>query len=90
MNELVKLAKEHLGKHPQTRPDWLAAWRELARLTYGITPEDQRLQPVLTALNVCDGAFAAGDWAAFQEARKGVIRAMDDTQRGTREDRQLG
>ena len=83
MNELVKLAKEHLRNNQNIQHDWLAAWRELAELTYGITPEDPRLQPVLTALNVCDVAFVADDWTAFQEARKGIVRAMDGDEGGT-------
>jgi hypothetical protein len=74
MNELVKLAKEHLGK--SARPSWLTAWRELAEITSGLTAEDARLQPVLAALDVCDTAFELDDWAAFQEARRGVMREM--------------
>lgn len=79
MNDLVKLAKEHLGKSRHAKPDWLAAWRELAEITSGLTSEDPRLHPTLAALNVCDTAFEADDWSAFQIARKGVIRAIQGT-----------
>jgi hypothetical protein len=74
MNELVKMAKEHLGR--SARPSWLTAWRELAEITSGITSEDPRLQSVFAALHSCDTAFEADDWPAFQEARKGLLRVM--------------
>ncbi len=47
---------------------WLAAWRELAAITNGITADDLRFQPVMTALEQCDTAYLAGDWPAFQQA----------------------
>ena len=36
------------GKVRKVSPDWLAAWEELARLTYGLQPEDPRFKPTLT------------------------------------------
>jgi len=54
------------------RKPWLAVWRELATLTYGITPQDPRLGPVLTALNRCDEAFANDDWARFQRGANDI------------------
>jgi hypothetical protein len=51
---------------------WLAAWRELATLTYGINAQDPRLGPALTALNSCDKAFASDDWARFQRGANDV------------------
>ena len=55
----------------QARADtaaWLSAWREVARLTTGITQEDRRFQLVMTALKPCDAAFERGNWPAFQRA----------------------
>ena len=79
MNDLVKLAKEHLGKRQQVKLDWLTAWREMAEITSSLTHDDPRLQPVLAALECCDTAFEADDWDAFQQARTGVIRAIQGT-----------
>ena len=84
MNELVKLAKEHLGKSRHVQPNWVAAWRELAEATYGLTSEDPRLKPVLAALDGCDAAFIADDWEAFEQAREGVRRAMQGASAGGR------
>ena len=58
------------------KPDWLAEWREVAEISSGLTKDDVRLPSVMAALGVCDAAFVADDWAAFQEARTGVVRAM--------------
>ena len=56
--------------------DWLAAWRELAALTFGLTAEDQRLPIVMAALNQCDEAYLNGHWVAFCHAAEQVRRAM--------------
>ena len=58
------------------KPDWLREWREVAAISSGLTAEDVRLPLVMSALGVCDAAFEAGNWSAFQEARTGVVRAM--------------
>ena len=50
----------------RTQRSWLDAWRELARLTYGIEPGDGRLARVLDALNQCDEAFIKDDWQGFE------------------------
>jgi hypothetical protein len=55
-----------------TKTDWLAAWRELAVLTYGITEDDPRFEPVMRWLNACDTAFAMDSWSAFSEAASHV------------------
>ncbi len=47
---------------------WLAAWRELAAITDGITADDSRFQLVMATLKQCDIAFLANDWPAFQQA----------------------
>ncbi len=58
--------------------DWRATWRELAALTYGITPEDPRLAGVMAALHQCDAAYRNGNGAAFRQAAEQVRRAMTD------------
>ncbi|HJY80409.1 MAG TPA: hypothetical protein VKK81_04930 [Candidatus Binatia bacterium] len=67
---------------PPPSPGWLAAWSELAQATYGITPDDSRLRPVMTALAQCDHAFATDDWPAFQraavEVKQIVARGVTD------------
>jgi hypothetical protein len=55
-----------------TRPDWLGAWRKLAKLTAGITEEDSRFRPVMESLAQCDTAYLAGDWDQFQKAAEQV------------------
>jgi hypothetical protein len=57
--------------------DWLVKWRHLAAITSGLTPEDSRLQTVLTALDVCDTAFLAGDYPGFMHAATKVENAMN-------------
>ncbi len=54
---------------------WLVAWRELATITDGITKDDPRFQSVMAALDVCDEAYLAGDWVAF-EGRVKVVREL--------------
>jgi len=85
MSELVEMAKralaekKGLGTTPRpTHHDWLQAWRHLARDTYGVTPDDPRLQPVFFALSVCDDLFLRGDWDGFQQAVQKVRRAMQN------------
>ena len=56
------------GKVREVKRDWSPSWRELAALTYGITANDPRLPVVMAALNACDTAYLANDWAAFQQA----------------------
>ncbi len=56
--------------------NWLATWRELAALTFGLTAEDQRLSTVMDALNKCDDAYLGGDWSAFRQAAEQVRNAV--------------
>ena len=52
---------------PQANPnDWLDAWRNLATMTQDIQETDWRFKAVLDLLNLCDKAFEAGSWTAFQ------------------------
>ena len=74
-----KLMKRCPGRVRLIQPgpiDWLAEWRRLATLTYGILPDDPRLSPVLAALNRCDDAFLAGDLSAFRVAAQQVEEAV--------------
>jgi light-regulated signal transduction histidine kinase (bacteriophytochrome) len=73
MNYLEKL-KQLESDDAKTNADWLTAWRELAAVTYGITDEDPRFEPVLRWLNACDVAFALDSWAGFYEAAEAVKR----------------
>ena len=61
---------------PKTSADWLIHWRELAQVTYGITTEDPRFEPVMRWLNACDVAFSIGSWPAFCEAAAEVRRIV--------------
>jgi hypothetical protein len=56
--------------------DWLAAWRELAALTSGLTADDPRLPVVMAVLNQCDDAYLGGNWVAFRHAAEQVRSAM--------------
>jgi hypothetical protein len=56
--------------------EWDAAYRELAAITYGITRDDARFQPVDSALDSCDRAWIARDWMAFQRSRASVHDAV--------------
>jgi hypothetical protein len=62
------------GETPKTHKDWLAAWRELAQITYGITAEDSRFERVMMWMNVADEAFKIDSWGTFQEAAAEVKR----------------
>lgn len=64
------------GKVREVVTDWLAAWRELASLTYGITRNDPRFPPVMAGLDACDEAYLSGDWIAFRQSAAGVRRAV--------------
>ena len=48
-------------------PDWLGAWRELAKMTVGIEKEHPRFQTILDALEECDQCFEQGDWPQLQQ-----------------------
>lgn len=65
-----------ISPEPPTQQDWLTAWREVAAISSGLVAEDPRLPFVMAALGVCDVAFEAGDFVAFQHARDGVLQAM--------------
>ena len=56
--------------------DWLAAWRELAALTHGLTTDDPRFAGVMVALTQCDEAYRRGDGVAFRHVAEQVRRAM--------------
>ena len=68
-------ARTFLERFKVNEPHWLAAWREVAALTHGITDRDPRFFPVMAALNRCDDAFQKGDWPAFQQAAEQVRAA---------------
>ena len=78
------LETEGLLKHDtqKTRPlssteAWLAAWRELAAITDGLTVHDPRFRPIMVALEQCDTAYLAGDWPGFQQAAQQVRQAVE-------------
>lgn len=76
---LQRLGLESSSTSAPAPPDWLGAWRELARLTDGMLPDDSRLQPILMALRRCDDTFLANDWPAFQRAVEQVRQAVQRT-----------
>ncbi len=65
-----------LGRVPDAATDWRATWRELAALTYGITPEDPRLAGVMAALYQCDAAYHNSNRAAFFQVAEQVHRTV--------------
>jgi len=79
MNYLDIIKKIEQEPRLETPPDWLNAWRELARLTDGLLPDDPRLQSILMALRRCDDTFLANDWPAFQRAAEHVRQAVQRT-----------
>ena len=66
------------GKVREAMTDWLAAWRELATSTSGLTVDDPRLPLVMAALNACDEAFLSGDWIAFRQSASVVRQAVEE------------
>jgi len=72
--EIIKKMEQETG--PRTSQQWLAAWRELAELTAGLTKEDPRLEPVMRWLGICDVAFSIDSWPGFCEAAEQVREIM--------------
>ena len=62
-----KIINECGGKVRMVTPDWIGVWREVARMTLGITTEDVRFVPVTRVIELLDEAFLRGDWDAFVE-----------------------
>src|SRR5262245_40140340 len=73
-------ARRLLAKAPdkvrEAMTDWLAAWRELATLTSGLTGDDPRLPVVMAGLNACDEAYLSGNWIVFRQSAAGVRSAV--------------
>jgi hypothetical protein len=69
------LVKAH-GKVREVTRDWLAAWREVAELTSGLTADDPRLPIVRDALLAWDDALQRGNWVAFRKYAAQVRSAM--------------
>jgi hypothetical protein len=91
MNELVNFARQELFRlsdqegnqtsvpSPSAErqvPDWLTHWRELARQTAGLSPDDPRMGPVLSTLAEAERAHKAGDAEGFQRAAIQAHRLM--------------
>jgi hypothetical protein len=68
---------------PPSAPKWPALWREVAALSAGILVDDLRYASLWDALQQCDDAFKAGDYARFQS---GVIRVRRAVQELTKLD----
>ena len=66
---------EQGGTSPQPS-DWETEWRALAKVTFGITHDDPRFKPVMSALASCDLTFEQGDWLAFKLAAAQVRAAV--------------
>ena len=60
----------------QTDRTWLTAYRELATVTNGLARDDPRFQPVCSALDRSDVAYAADDWSGFEQAVDEVKRIV--------------
>jgi hypothetical protein len=61
--------------------DWLAEWRHLASITYGIQTGDPRLPAILHALDHCDAAFLSGDVARFKAAAEQIEKVVNADER---------
>lgn len=73
------------GVKAQPRADgaaWLVAWRELAKLTDGITKDCPRFGTVMAILDQCDIAFLSNDWPAYQRAAMQVRRVVENGEDG--------
>ncbi|MEC4686722.1 MAG: hypothetical protein VST64_00230 [Nitrospirota bacterium] len=66
--------------HPP-QPDWQAYWRDVARLTNGITQEDDLFKPVMAEVQRCDEAFLTGNFAGFQKSHMKLIWIVHRLQR---------
>ncbi len=53
---------KNLSQKNAVRDKWLAAYRELAELTYELTRHDRRFRPVQCLLHRCDHWYQARDW----------------------------
>ena len=72
---------EQGGTSPQPS-DWETEWRALAKATFGITHDDPRFNPVMSALDSCDRTFEQGDWLAFKLAAAQVRAAVRPSTQG--------
>ena len=52
--------------NPPSVPQWRDLWREVAELSGGITMDDPRYTSLLEAMQQCEKAFMAIDYAEFQ------------------------
>lgn len=77
MNELVKLAKEHLGKRQYAQWDSLREWRALTASTSGIEGKsDPRYEKVMHWIDVATTAELLGSWSGFREAAEQIRDIM--------------
>lgn len=56
------------------RHDWRLAWRDVAALTAGLTPEQPAWGPVWEAVDALEAAWRARDAVAWALARAGLVR----------------
>ena len=80
-SELVERALEMLkpaGRTPEpgSHDWWTAQWKDLARVTDGLLPDDARLGPVLNGLADCDRYYKAADLDGFTKGAERVRRLM--------------
>ena len=69
VERLLALAPERVRV---IKPNWLAAWRELAEITNGIEKSDRRFHSICDGLDQCDQCFEQDDFPAFQQAASQV------------------
>jgi hypothetical protein len=80
-SELVERALEmarSAGRTPEpgSHDWWVSRWKELAHMTNGLTTDDPRLGPVLSAMATCQHCYQAADPDGFQLAAAQVQRLM--------------
>ena len=64
-----------------TRAEWLDGFREVVRVTHGITRDDPRFIPVNQAWDACDTAFERDNWGEFVKAVNEVLAAVGGASR---------
>jgi len=56
--------------------DWREAWRDVANVTHGVTPEDVRWRSVIEAVEALDESYRRRDALAWTAARRRLDRAL--------------
>lgn len=64
------------GRKQSNGPTWLDRWKDLAKATDGMLPDDPRLPLVTAALHRCDDHYKAGNQEGFEQEAATLDRLM--------------